>query len=173
MAFSWKNINPALGEHALCLIINMADKHGINVVPYFGLRSLEEQAKLWRQSRPTAVINAKIEELIDKGAPYLASIIRKVGPSNGFHVTNAIPGFSWHNWGEGIDFYVEENGSAVWDGKDHRYEILAVEAVELGLTSGYYFKTIFDPGHIQLRKQEVAAVYSVKEVNDKFKGEKI
>ncbi len=57
---------------------------------YFTLRTPEEQARLWRQSRTGHEIEAKIQELEDAGARYLAGVIRGVGPQNGAKVAEFV-----------------------------------------------------------------------------------
>src|SRR3954471_10096184 len=71
---------------------------GVEIVPYFSLRTPFEQGKLWRQSRSHAEVVARIADLRAKGADFLAHCIDSVGPQHGPQVTNAIPGYSWHQW---------------------------------------------------------------------------
>ena len=47
-------------------------------------------------------------------ANFLASVLDGVGPQHGPHVTNALPGLSWHQWGEAVDcFWTEWLGRVV------------------------------------------------------------
>ena len=78
---------------------------GYEMRPYFTLRTAQEQAQLWRQSRTNKEITQKIQELQSNGAPFLADVIQRVGDQNGPKVTNAIPGLSWHQWGEAMDCF--------------------------------------------------------------------
>lgn len=55
---------------------------GIIMKPTDGVRTPLEQAKLWRQSRTTAVINAKIKSLKDSKADFLAKCLEDAGPWN-------------------------------------------------------------------------------------------
>ena len=78
------------------------------------LRSPFDQATLWRQSRSKEEIEAKIAELKSQSAPFLADCIARVGPQHGDPVTNAIPGLSWHQWGEAVDCFWLVDGEAEW-----------------------------------------------------------
>lgn len=82
--------------------------------PNAGLRDPFEQAKLWRQSRSIEEILAAIDELRSVGAPFLAHCLESVGPQHGDPVTNAPPGYSWHQWGEAVDCFWLLGGKAEW-----------------------------------------------------------
>lgn len=80
------------------------------------IRTLEEQARLYRQGVSTDAVNLKAQGLRNRGYNELADILIAVGPvptSN--KVTNAGPGESWHNWGMAADVVPIVNGHAVWD----------------------------------------------------------
>lgn len=151
-------------------LIENCQKEGYHLVPYVGLRSLSDQAKLWRISRPTTVINQEIDNLRQQGCDYLASVLEAVGiQPAGTWKTNAIPGLSWHNWCEACDFYwLQENGTVNWSGTSVGYKILGQEAAKLHLTWGGNFKSKPDYGHVQLRSQEIPDLYTIQEVNDYF-----
>jgi len=123
---------------------------GHELKPFFGVRGLEEQARLWRQSRSAAQVQARVAKLEASGALRLAAILRHVGPQVGRWATNALPGDSWHQWGEAIDCFVVERGAAVWDARHPGYIRYASLAIELGLTSGRSFG---DAVHVQLRSE--------------------
>ena len=129
---------------------------GVIMKPCDTLRDPYTQARLWRQSRSKAVIQKKINELKEKGAPFLAHCIESVGPQSGLHVTNAIPGLSWHQWGEAVDCYWSAKGKVVWDQNVkfdglNGYKVYAEEAKKLGLNSGYYWARMKDDPHVQWR----------------------
>ncbi len=146
-------------------LFNICEANKLTMVPYYGIRSLEDQAKLWRRSRTTVEVDAEISKLRSENCNYLADIIEKVGvQSNGKWATNSIPGLSWHNWGQALDCYRSIDGKAVWDKDD--YTDFGKYAVEVGLKWGNTFK---DYNHIQLNQKEVPAIYSLKFVNDYFK----
>lgn len=114
---------------------------GVEMRPYMGLRTPLEQARLWRQSRSREQIDAKVAQLHAAGADYLADCIVRVGPQNGDPVTNAVPGLSWHQWGEAADCFWVVKGDAEWSTKRlvnglNGYRVMAEEAKKLGLDPG-------------------------------------
>ncbi len=82
---------------------------------YCTLRPLEEQARLYRQSRSRQTIDIKIQKFRSRGYSILADIIENVGPCYGEHVTNAAPGESWHNYGQAFDAVPLIGGKAAWN----------------------------------------------------------
>lgn len=154
-------------------LLSICRSAGHNFTIFYTLRTPHEQAKLWRQSRSTHQINAKISELRRTGAPFLASCIADVGPQDGRPVTNALPGLSWHNWGEAADAFLVDNvGKANWNAQAEGYRYYADQAKKLGLTPGYYF-TAVDAVHVQMRPgSSPLNYYSVAEIDkimkDKF-----
>lgn len=138
--------------------------------PTSGFRDADSQAKLWRQSRSTAEIKAKIKELRSDGADYLADVIERVGVCNGPAVTTAIPGFSWHNYGLALDcgWFVNGVYQSDWaHGKG--YQAYAEEAIELKLYPGLYFPSFQDGVHVQASYKTVPTTYTLEEINEKMK----
>lgn len=175
MAFNWKNMDAEFVEKCKALLANLKDQ-GTLMVPYFGYRTLEQQAKLWRQGRPTQQIIQMINKLKAENAPYLASQIENVGPQPGEKiVTDALPGCSWHNWGMALDCYATINNDPMkpnWDGRAPAYKKYADAAKKMGLTAGADFVDI-DYDHIQLLPKEVFSDHNphmktLQEVNDYF-----
>ena len=119
------------------------------------LRTPWQQARLWRQSRTRATISERVVALRRAGAEHLAHVLESVGPQSGRPVTNAIPGLSWHQWGEAADLYLVVDGAAVWDAGHPGYHALAITAESLGLKSGRSFG---DPPHVQARRTEPSAL---------------
>lgn len=158
--------------HRLNNLIDGCRREGVIMKPYSLFRDVDEQNRLWRQSRPSWKIREKIKFLEDRGAYFLADSLDRVGPQNGPHVTNAYGGLSWHNWGEAADCYWELDGRAVWDtelyGEDNGYRIYAELAESCGLTSmGQEYG--WDWVHVQLRPESSPArLYSIQEVNDRL-----
>lgn len=143
--------------------------------PNSAVRHPIEQAKLWRQSRTTQTIEAKIVELHSKGAHFLASCIENAGPQHGAEVTKVIPGFSWHQWGEALDCFWLVEGEAEWstdrliDGKNG-YRVYAEEAERLSLTAGGHWSSFKDWPHVQFRRESnPGAVMSLQDINDGMK----
>lgn len=132
-------LDPDFKRDVLDLVSTLKLSHGIKMVPYYWVRDPFEQGKLWRQSRSGSEVRAKIAYLKNKGCDFLAHCIESVGPQNGPSVTNAIPGLSWHNYGQAVDCYWSKNGKAVWshteDGDRNGYRIYARVAEEKGLVS--------------------------------------
>lgn len=128
------------------------------------VRTPWQQARLWRQSRTRSTISARIRELHLSGASYLAEVLEVVGPQSGRPVTNAIPGLSWHQWGEAADLFLVIGGAAAWDAAHPGYLALAITAESLGLTSGRSFG---DPVHVQARATEPTA-FSLREVSEEM-----
>jgi peptidoglycan LD-endopeptidase CwlK len=145
---------------------------GYPMVPTFAIRTPLEQAKLWRQSRTGAVITQEIQKLRDAGAGYLADCLLHAGPQQGEPVTNALPGLSWHQWGEALDCVWIVNGKENWStdllvhGRNG-YAVYASEAQKLGLTAGGHWRTLKDWPHVQLRPAaSPLSLYSLHQVND-------
>lgn len=157
MSIDFTLLDPTFRPIAEKLITNCQNK-GLQLVPYFGLRTLQEQAILWRQSRTSAIVAAQIQSYRDHACDFLADIMEDVGPHNGPHVTNALPGYSWHNWGQAMDCVVTLGS----------YSDYANQACLLGLTAGYNFKSFPDLGHVQLNAREIPSLYTIKYVNDYF-----
>ncbi len=171
-------LQPEFLEKVNELLANCQSKHNLIMRPIQGVRTIEEQAKLWRQGRSGSVIRTQIKKLNDQGATYLAYVLNKVGPQPGNAiVTNALPGDSWHNWGYALDCYVTHNGKLVFQNDDPLmatigkagYETYAKEAKDIGLRPGHYFSGKFkDRPHVQMFRMEVTAKYTLQQINDHF-----
>ena len=163
------------------LLTNCKSKYNLTMTPIQGLRTIQDQAKLWRQGRSGTMVASQIQKLQNSGAPYLASVLNGVGPQPGdLVVTNAIPGYSWHNWGYALDCYVSQNGHLIFEQDDPLmatigdagYKTYADEAQSIGLRAGYYFTgRLQDRPHVQMFNQEVPVKYTLKQVNDHFGSE--
>lgn len=140
-------------------LIEECKAEGVEIRPYFGIRSPFEQARLWRQSRSLEEIQAKIAELQSAGAPFLAYCVESVGPQSGPPVTSMLPGFSWHQWGEAVDCAWLVGGKLEWSvGKRvngvNGYRIFAERAARLGLSPGGLRKSLKYWPHVQMRRAE-------------------
>lgn len=161
---TFESLNAQFADLCVQLITDCAND-GILLRPYSGLRTPSEQAKLWRQGRPIGEIEVAARKLKDYKAPYLASCLLTVGPQKGAKVTNALPGESWHNWGEGLDFYVlDNNNQPIIDGENPLYFEFGKRAITLGLTAGVFWDKP-DAGHVQLRAEPVKAFYQWPDIN--------
>lgn len=137
------------------LIVKCLDR---NVVmrPYEGLRNPIVQAVYWRRSRSVEEVSDMLKELEKEGAYFLASCIAMVGPQTGRTLTNAIPGLSWHQWGEAVDCVWMVGNEAIWDidrliDNVNGYQVYAEEALALGLDAGLFWPGFADAVHVQLR----------------------
>ncbi len=148
-------------------VIKYCRQQGYELVPFFTLRDVHVQAKLWRQSRTTAQIREAIESLKNRDAPFLANVLDEVGPQNGQQVTNALPGFSWHQWGLAVDCFVREEGKAIWNSSHEGYKIYAKTARNLGLTAGLYWKSK-DAVHIQEPSKSPQINHTTAEIDKKM-----
>lgn len=131
---------------------------GIEMRPYMALRTPEVQAKLWRQSRSREEIASAVQRLKGGGAPFLANVLESVGPQHGAHVTNALPGLSWHQWGEAVDCFWAVNGIAEWSASKiidgvNGYQVYAQRARDMGLEPGGLWRSLKDWPHVQLRRE--------------------
>lgn len=171
-----QSLHPSFQPSVWRLLDTLKTKHNIIMVPKEGLRSLETQGKYWRQGRSFAEIMSKVNYLKENDAPYLASIIEKVGPQHSLKkVTDAIPGYGWHNWGYALDCLVSDDGTdknLVMSSDDPRYKIYADVASSVGMGAGYYFTRkgapFVDAGHIQYYNKEIPSLFKLKDVNDHF-----
>ncbi|WP_024279069.1 glycoside hydrolase family 75 protein [Xanthobacter sp. 126] len=132
------------------------EARGIRMVPTETLRTPWQQAIYWRQSRSIVEIRAAVAQLRAEGAPFLAEVIEAVGPRNGDEVTRALPGNSWHQWGEAIDCFWEVDGKAEWSTVKkvnglNGYSVYADEAAKLGLDAGLKWSSFKDAPHVQMR----------------------
>lgn len=132
-------------------VLSACKARGVEMRTFFTARHPVEQGALWRQSRSSAEVQRKIEELQAAEAPYLAQCIIDAGPQSGRWATNAIPGLSWHQWGLALDCYWLVDGVAEWDADaTHHgvqgYRVYAEEAEAVGLRS---LASVGDAVHIQ------------------------
>ncbi len=161
-------------------LLKACEADGYSMRPFSTLRTPFEQGKLWRQSRSSQEVGQKIEELKGFGAAFLAYCIESSGPQNGRHVTNAIPGLSWHQWGEAVDCFWLLEGNAEWSTRKkiegvNGYRNYGRNALSLGLNAGGYWSSFLDWPHVQMRgDSSPQRVYTLQEIDkemaDKFGG---
>lgn len=94
-------------------------KKGIKILTYVTRRSLEEQAELYAKGRTKP----------------------------GKKVTNAKPGYSWHNFDLAFDCVEIKNGKCLWSNPN--WKIIGKIGVELDLIWGGNFKSITDKPHFE------------------------
>lgn len=161
-------------------LLNACAVRGVTMRPFYTERSPWMQARIWRSTRSTNEVLAATERLKANRAPYLASVVLGVGPqysppSARGHLTNALPGVSWHQWGEAIDCFWLVQGRAEWSVKTiqpltnniegNGYQVYADEALELGLLSAG-LAWGWDWPHVQLRNSSSPlSLYSWEQID--------
>lgn len=151
MARSLDLLVPSLKRKAENIIEFGKDKD-VEILIYCTLRTLEEQAKLFRQGRSTRKIRKKQEELRNLSFDYFANIIEDVGPQYGNKVTNAAPGESWHNYAEAFDGVPMVGGKPIWkmdNGREWKIYVAAIR--EQGLYWAGDWKGFKEYVHVQRR----------------------
>ena len=140
---------------------------GLDILIYCTLRTLEEQAKLYRQSRSFAIIERKIEELNRMGFDFLANILIDVGSQSGPHVTNAGPGESWHNYAMAFDGVPVVGGKALWqyEANKHLWALYGLAIRESGMFWAGDWENFKEFPHAQARPEpNPLKVYSPVEI---------
>lgn len=133
-------------------LLDACAARGAQMRPFFTLRGPGVQAKLWCQSRSVAQIEKQVAALRLAGAHWLADLLNVQWAKTGPAVTNALPGLSWHQWGEAIDcFVLGADGKAVWDVRNPAYRIYGEEALRLQLEPGVFWPRFSDAVHVQMR----------------------
>lgn len=97
-------------------VLDMAEDVGLDLLVYSTLRTMDDQARLYRQGRSLSEIKHKADQLTRLyRRPDLATILMDVGPQEGDEIrTKAGPGESMHNYGLAFDAVPIINGKPVW-----------------------------------------------------------
>ena len=154
MSRDLNDLIPEVKEKALlvqeaCLNIT----NGFDLLIYCTLRSLEEQARLYRQSRSKSEIDLKLKKFRNRGFGFLANVVESVGPCSGKHVTNAAPGESWHNYAEAWDAVPLIGGKPAWnylDAKEH-WDAYGEAVRQVGMNWAGDWTSFREYAHAQLR----------------------
>ncbi|MCK4829106.1 M15 family metallopeptidase [bacterium] len=135
-------------------VLEVCDSVGMNLLIYCTLRTLEEQSRLYRQSRSWQEIKTKILKYKNRGFSYLANILDNVGPCSGPHVTNAGPGESWHNYAEAWDAVPLVGGKPAWKYSDatEEWDAYGECVVHVGMEWAGNWTSFKERPHAQLRK---------------------
>jgi peptidoglycan L-alanyl-D-glutamate endopeptidase CwlK len=161
---------PGFKEKVFAFEALCRDQKGIEIQVYCTIRTLAEQAKLYRQSRSFGEIANKAAMYRAHGYDFLAEALEKVGPqASGPHVTNAGPGESWHNFGQAFDSVPTVNGKADWNPDGAGYKVYGEITDLLGLEWGGKWKGFRDIPHIQMQPGTVRpydAYSSPKQMRD-------
>lgn len=135
------------------LVIAQCLAEKINLLIYCTFRSLEEQSKLYRQSRTKKQIDKKIKYYQSLGFSFLADILISVGPQEGVigkHVTNAGPGESYHNFHRAFDSVPLIGGKAMWQINHPSWQVYGNAVVNAGLEWAGNWKKFKEYPHAQL-----------------------
>ena len=140
-------------------LIAACKARGVTMAPFLTLRTPQEQASLWRQGRTAADAELKALALQNAKAPFLANCLRENVPRETNLVTDVLPGYCWHQWGEACDCVWVDKGNRVnWHVKQlvcgvNGYQVFVEEINKAGLTSGSAFEKPDWP-HVQLQKDK-------------------
>jgi peptidoglycan LD-endopeptidase CwlK len=130
-------------------LLAACQKRGVKMVPYTTLIGPAWEAELYCRSRQWWQVQPVAETIRAGGAPKLAALLKPELCKGGAWASNALPGRSWHSWGEAVDCFVEgPKATALWVSPG--YAVYAEEARKLGLTAGHYWQ-MKDSVHVQLR----------------------
>lgn len=149
------DLTPKVQEKAE-FIINYCKERGVDILIYCTLRSLEEQAILYRSSQKNAsVVQAKIQKFNGRGLGFLADVIEKVGAQafDGWK-TDAAPGESFHAYKEAFDAVPLLGGKAMWDYNAYKkgWDIYGEAVKVAGMHWGGDWLKHKDLPHAQLRQ---------------------
>ncbi len=132
-----------------------------------------ETARQFRQSRGTAEIEDRARRIEVAGYPWLAAILRDVGPQpSGPRITNAGPGESWHQWGYAADLcpfvgrrlaWEPSEGDPDWSEAQQLWSIYADTAQQVGLV-----QLSWERPHVQVHDAHAnpLSTLTVAEINE-------
>jgi peptidoglycan L-alanyl-D-glutamate endopeptidase CwlK len=162
MSANMQDLIPAFRTKVTAALAELANQ-GLVFKPYFTLRDPVVQAKLWRQSRSSDVVGKQIQDLKDAGCDFMVECFDKAGPADGPWRTNALPGLSWHQYGEAVDCFLEDaDGNPIWESKNYgRFG-------QVGDANGMWWGGHFgDNDHWQNRRTEPPQAFgTLKQIND-------
>jgi len=127
-----EDLHPKVMEKAKDFLAKCAEQ-GIDVLIYCTYRSQAEQAELYAIGRTTP----------------------------GKIVTNAKPGYSYHNWGLAFDCVPLINGKPMWDSKNPMWQKLGELGKSVGLEWAGDWKKFKEYPHFQL------ALYPIEDLVEK------
>lgn len=152
-----KTLHPKIRAAAI-KFLNDAAKAGIKIRVTSGLRTYEEQGKLYAQGRTQ-------QELNNMGYSYL------IAQPQLLKVTNAAPGYSLHNFGLALDVVEIKDGKAVGFQKDYplsRWSEIATYGKANGFSWGGDWTGFKDRPHFQNMFGK-----SLAQLRDLYNGNKI
>jgi peptidoglycan L-alanyl-D-glutamate endopeptidase CwlK len=151
-------------------LIELCQKKNILINVTSGLRTLDEQNKLWRRAFGTPYILSVIENLRKLHCDYLAHSIERIGIQPAGRLgTRLHGGLSWHNWGRALDFSVQDHQGCIIKIAEHPLlKEFGTLAKSVGLRWGGDFSSP-DPLHVQLDKKEIPTIYTMQQIDAHFK----
>lgn len=155
--YSILGINALFKAKAL-QVLHACRQNGVEMNITEAIRDPLVQATYWKQSRSPEEVREKIDKLRKEGAHFIAFCLERSAHKEGPLITNALPGMSWHQWGEALDCIWVVNGEFCSDTERlvngvNGYQMYAAQAQAVGLDAGYYWESIKDAAHIQLRQK--------------------
>lgn len=135
-------------------VVGYCKNEGVDLLVYCTLRTLKEQAILFRSSDPDGgKVKSKILWLRNNGFDFLADKIEEINPQKyeGWK-TNAAPGESYHNYGEAFDAVPMLGGKPMWGYKSYQkgWDTFGKACKEINLEWGGTWSNK-DMPHAQLR----------------------
>lgn len=147
-------------------LLEIANSKGLELLVYCGVRSVEEQNVLYRQSRKATKIIQHAQFLTNVYGERFGRALIDVGPQGpGPHVTNAAGGESWHNYGYAIDAVPVRHGKLVWDDKDPLWQLYGECVKEAGLFWAGDWKRFKEYPHAQYYEKGPRHVFSQEELS--------
>ena len=118
-----------------------------------------EQASHWKQGRSVTDAELKTLAIEKAGAPYLAECMRNAKAHETNIVTDTLPGFSWHQWGEAVTcvWIDSRSGKLCWNLKTAGYQTLATQAEKAGL--------FITGSELRLREKFPADLFTIQEID--------
>lgn len=126
--------------------IEATKNRGFNIEVLTTLITPLQQAAYWKQGRSATDAELKSLALANGGARYLADCMTKAVPKETNLVTEDLPGFSWHQWGEAasvvwVDGSRKLNTSPVFKERptnQNGYQLFSEECATVGLFLGRF-----------------------------------
>jgi len=161
---SLTDLTPAMREKAQAFF-DAAKRNGLDLLVTCTFRSLEEQARLYGQGRNLADVAFEIARcpLFGFGKIEQMDFAPRIKARR---LTNALPGLSWHNYGEAMDCVPMKSSKPVWDCRDELWQVYGDCAHEVGLFWAGDWKRFrfLEFPHMQLRaKSNPLKVYTPAE----------
>lgn len=159
----------------LIAVVAACKSRNIEIAVIRTIISPREQASLWKQGRTPVEAELKRLALQNAGASYLADCLAKSQAKATNLVTDELPGYSWHQWGEAATcVWVDSARKLQWSHTHTDYKgginglgIMVEEAIKLGLTSGNTFPGMENSWtHLQLRQEKSPLdVYTIQDID--------